>query len=64
MDEDAVLLNQYVVEPEFAVAGEYLHHVPVHRRAVPVVALVVGLAGGEVDGTKDNIVCLDQTASE
>ena len=49
--KNAVLANQFAVEPHLA-AAPFLaldqHHVPMHRRAVAVVAFLIGLARREM----------------
>ena len=55
MYEPAVLLDQYVVEPDLAV-GQDPDQIPVYRRTVAVVTFVIGLAGGEMDRTEDLFV--------
>src|SRR5450631_122546 len=53
--EPAVLLDQDVVKPDLAV-GQDPDQVPMHRRTVAVVTLVVGLARCEVDRAVDLFV--------
>jgi DNA-binding transcriptional LysR family regulator len=57
--EQSVFADQFAVEPHFAAApfGPLdQHHVPMHRRAVAVVAFLVGLARREVQRTGDFLV--------
>src|ERR1035437_4893541 len=51
-----IFLDKNVIKPYFTVTGEEFHHVPVHRRAVAVVTLVVALPGRKMDGTENLLV--------
>src|SRR5688572_12233460 len=57
--EQAVLANQFVVEPDFAAAPLLAldaDHVPVHDRLVAVAGTLVSLAGREMEGSGDLLV--------
>src|SRR6185312_13657509 len=54
--EHAVSADEFAIKPDFAAApfGPLnQHHVPMHRRAISVVALLVGLTGREVQRAGD-----------